>query len=208
MYVLDFDNTLYNTHSMVEEISKILERFGVSTNHIQKSLDLAVRGISGSDYNYTFELHKQILEEMGYENLQNLIPELENIFAQKFIFEDTLFFLDELKKQQEKIILLTAGNENFQNKKIDNANIREYFEDIYIIKKGKEKIIQELSMQENLLYCVNDSLYENIQIKNFVEGVKVITKFNKEKYTEEECANSKIPYFNTLTEIIQYVRNQ
>ncbi|MFH0857487.1 MAG: HAD family hydrolase [Candidatus Magasanikbacteria bacterium] len=208
MYVLDFDNTLYNTHAMVSEIEKVLASFHVSTNHIQESLELAIRGTTGSDYNYSFELHQQILEDMGYENLQNLTPELEKVFTQSFIFEDTFSFLDELKKQKEKIILLTAGNENFQNKKIDHANIRQYFENVFIIKNGKEKIIQELILQENPVYCINDSLYENIQIKNSVIGVQVITKFNKERYTKEECECSKIPYFNTLTEIIQYVRNQ
>jgi hypothetical protein len=63
---IDFDNTIYESHLLVDHIRAVCVRHGVTEEDFRATLESGVHGKNGEYYNYTFELHIQLLVEIGY----------------------------------------------------------------------------------------------------------------------------------------------
>lgn len=206
MFIIDFDSTLYHSHALSDKIKEKLFGYGVTEEHFAVSVHEAVHGKDGNYFDYSLSSHIDLLAKMGYEfSRDEVLGDLEKIFENKFIFDDTHHFLDSLKMMGQKIILLTAGNEKFQKQKIANAEIETYFDEIAIVHNEKEKYIEQNIDKNQTVFFINDNLKENIKVKNHHPELVVLTKWNMRKDAKEDIENSGIPYFETLTEILNFI---
>ena len=206
MMILDFDNTLYNTNLLKIELEKIFADYGVTPADYASSEQLAIHGSEGTHYDYTVELHIQILHEKGYKiPHEEAVKKIQALFENNYAYEDTIFFLEALKKKNDRMVLLTAGNEQFQRAKIQSIKIEDYFDEIICVRGKKEEYVESVYTPHEKIFFINDKLKENIAVKNQRKDICVITKWNPLKNSEEELKNSGVPYFHTLTEILNYL---
>ncbi len=206
MFIIDLDSTLYKSHNLGTHCKKVFLSFGIDSELFESSSHRAVHGINGDYFDYSFENHIDLLLQMGCVlPKEELIEKLNEVFEENHVIDDAVFFLESLKKTNKKLILLTAGNKNFQYKKIENAQIQKYFDEIIVVHGEKEKFIEENIQKEGKIFFINDNLKENIKVKEYHPDVVVVTKRNARKNTEEEWKQSGIPHFETLTEILNHI---
>ncbi|MBD3310996.1 MAG: HAD hydrolase-like protein [Candidatus Magasanikbacteria bacterium] len=209
MFILDFDHTLYDTHLLSKSMKSVFLSYDILLDDFEKSYKLAIYGENGNYVNYTFERQLKILKKIGYSfDYNGVLDKLDALLEENRLFDDTIDFLEFIKNLGLKNILLTAGNDKFQKKKIEAVGISDYFDDIKFVHNGKEKLVKSFFSPQNKLFFINDNLQENLAVKNTVAEVEVLTKKNQYKNTEEELIKSGIPFFNNLTDIKKYVAGQ
>lgn len=202
---IDLDDTLFSTYIFKKDIFGCFAMCGVTPEDYQTTYKQAVFGPVVGYFDYTFKKHADILREMGYEIPDQTVDDLNNLFKKDYKDSQAEEFLVTLKKVSNKLILLTAGDKNMQQKKIDSTGLAKYFDEVVIIDGGKGPKIIDIAGEAEKVLFVNDNLIENLQIKNELPKVLVVAKKNPTLWTEEDYQTAGMPYFHTLNEIKDYV---
>jgi FMN phosphatase YigB (HAD superfamily) len=204
---VDWDNTVYDTVAFEADIFAIFAQHGVSEIDTRTAFKKSLCTVSPYTYDYSFIEHIQFVREMGYAVPEQVEQELNMLFFKDYLFSDTKNFLDFLKTISKRVILLSAGDKNFQMNKISNSSISSYFDEIKIVNGEKEKQVVRYGVAQDVFF-VNDNLRENLAVKTAAPSVMMVTKLNIVRNTADEAAQIGVPYFKTLIEIKQYVKQQ
>jgi len=165
--VLDFDDTIFNTHQMMGELVKISERAGFTKEGFwaayqkckDKLGDLDVKILV--DFLYQDFVSKTPLfgkEEAGRE--MNLVLAGTN----DFVYSDFFDFVKNFHKSD--LILLSFGTTDFQKIKIKNSGIMEYFDEIIITSGSKAKDIGEIQKKhDETLIFIDDKTSHIDEVK-------------------------------------------
>lgn len=158
MFIIDFDDTLFNTHAF-------------KSARVQASRDLDA-------------------SEM-----------------KKLLFSDAVFFLHYLKTSKQKLILLSFGEFEFQNKKIDAAGIAGFFDEVIITPGDKESALEKILKQfhgEKEVWFINDKIEETKKIVQRFPQIKPLLKVSP-KFPIEDYQKSGMPYFLSLVNIEHWI---
>ncbi len=200
MFIVDFDDVLLDTMAYKESRIIALEKIGISR-------DLYNETYKQVYYNYTHQAHALALSEHGFSYdavLQILDKCLQNVG--QFIFSDTHDFLNFLKSYKKKMILLTIGVPEIQEFKVEATGIRKYFDKIVTTIEPKEKALLKFSSEiKNDSWFFEDKVKETLIVLGEFSQLNVVLKQGS-YISEIEYEQSGLPYFKTLTEIQQYVR--
>ncbi len=207
MYILDVDDTLFCTHAYKHARQQALVDCGVSLEHYTMSYEQARSHKSGV-VAYTNAYHAHILASFGYEEA-TILRALENIdqHMPSFLFEDTISFLKLLKTHHKPIIVLSLGEQLFQQKKIQESGIATYADAVYITNTDKRHIISDILSRhttDDPIWFVNDKIQETQDIIDAYPHMHPILKQGDTIPVEQYIA-SAIPYKKTLTEIYTYI---
>lgn len=202
---IDLDKTLFDCRRLEEEIWKICERVGVARDDYWVTYRKALCTVNPKQFDYTFEEHLKFLADLGYKLDGKVLTELEKLLQNNYLFSDSLDLIKFLREKSRQLILLTAGDVEFQRKKIANSKITDFFDEVKILSGYKEKYVAEKFQGNKKGLFVNDSLRENLLIKSDFPEILVITKLYHGSRHEEEVKKSGLPYFYTLSEIKDYV---
>lgn len=204
---VDWDNTIYDTMAFEADIFSIFAEYNVSAEDVRTTFKKSLCTFSPYKYDYSFTEHIQFLRDLGYVIPDSVESTLNTLFLKDYLFPDTILFLKFLKTISNRIILLSAGDVQFQMNKIKNSSIVSYFDDIKIVEGEKEKQVIKYGGQGKIFF-VNDNLRENVMVKIAAPFVTVITRLNAARYSEADAKKIDVPYFSTLTQIKQYVEQQ
>lgn len=209
MFIIDFDGILFDTYQFAQDRMKVLAGFGIDKELYQKTYHEARNGISGF-VSYSDKRHAQILGIEGFDE-EKIYKALSAITAnaKKYVFDDAFIFLENLKKRDEELILLSLGDSMFQEEKIKNTSVHDFFERVFMVDDTKAHILKELfgTITEKKVWFINDKVKETRDlIKEFPQLVPVmmVSKF----FDEKEYVESKLPYFKSLTEIGDYIADK
>lgn len=206
MFLIDFDGTLYNTYAFIQKIYAVLESHGVSRDDARTTMKTAI--IVGDDlhYDYTYERQVSFLKEQGYEfDEQSLLVDLNALFEESFEDPEAAEFLARVKALNKKVVLLTAGNPQFQKQKLDSTTLGSYFDEFVAIRGDKDKYVQRLSVDREEIVFINDKIPENEAVKALCPEVHVIERFNPNKVIANRVPTMEFPKFDSLLEIADYV---
>ena len=215
MYIIDFDNTLFNTTNppnsfrdvRVAELAKIgiseelyMETYFVARNHGDKDLCL-----------YSDERHAEVLSERGFDKkkvLEVLAKTISEDILPNYLYADTINFLEVLKKTGQPMILFSLGDPEFQYLKIKGSGIEKYFDRVFMDSRPKTEVLKEILnfISDKEIWFINDRMSENIEIAKNFPDIKVVQKISQHN-TLEDYKNSGLPYFKTLTEIRIFIEN-
>ncbi len=142
---IDFDGTLFDTSGFKKEFFGIFRRAGYSDSDIQKTY-----ATSCMDYSYSIKEHFDRLLKIKKINPKLTFSRIEHLFKEtkKYIFDDSIDFLENIDREKYTVILFTLGNVNFQKNKFLSTGLKKYFDTIYYtpIQKWdyleKEKIVE------------------------------------------------------------------
>lgn len=128
----------------------------------------------------------------------------------ELLFPDAPLFLHYLKTNGQKLILLSRGETEFQNKKIDAAGIAEFFDEIIITSDDKESALKKVLAgfkSEEHVWFINDKIEETKKVIEHWPYLKPILKISP-RWPEDEYELSLMPYFSSLIQIQQYVEQK
>ena len=205
---IDFDHTLYDTYREWLDIFDVLARHRIPRKDAEETYELAVRGTNGGVFDYSFDRHIAILAERGLALSDAVARELEALHDRSYQAADAESFLQYVREQSARLVLLTAGNEKFQRQKIDSTTLAPYFDVIHVLHEKKDGYVRGVANPAGKHLFVNDNLRENVTVHATCPNVVVVTKRHPVKYSEQELKASEIPYFNSLTDIISYLISQ
>lgn len=213
MFIIDFDNTLFNTTNppnsfrdvRVRELTKIgiseelyMETYFVARNHGDDDLCL-----------YSDERHAEVLSERGFDKqvvLEVLDKTISEDILPTYLWSDTIEFLEALKKTGQPMILFSLGDPEFQYLKIKGSGIEKYFDRVFMDSRPKKEVMKEILdfVTDKEIWFINDRISENEDISINFPNIKVVQKISQHN-TVEDYQNSGLPYFKTLTEIKNFI---
>lgn len=206
MFIIDFDDTLFDTQAFKDARQEALfKQGGVSGEVYQTTYEQLSK--SGGHSN---EAHAGALEQYGFSyGIMLAILQTTTTIDRllQFLFPDTVDFLKMLKTFGQPLVLLTySRSPEFQMCKIKSLNLAGYFDDIKIVSVEKSLALKESGLPSTTKGWIFDDKVSVGQgvAKNF-PMIKPVLK--KPIYREEaEYRASGLPYFENLLDIAQYVR--
>ena len=214
MFLIDFDNTLFNTTTSEGNFRdvrvKALASIGISEELYQETYDQA-RAIKGEDIaGYNDERHAEALAQHGFEK-ETVLKVLRETMGDKlktFLFPDTIEFLESLKKTGQPLVLISLGDPEFQYLKFRGSGIEKYFDRVKMTPIPKKEVLHELleHVHQQPVWFINDRLSENKDIAKLFPEVRVISKAST-RTPREEYKESGLSFFDTLVEIKDYIEN-
>ena len=206
MFIIDFDDTLFNTHAFKQARLEILKTIGVSEESFWQTYKQA-RNDGEGNFTYSDRRHAQFLalEKFDEEQIFGKLSEVSSRL-EEFLFPDVVYFLESLKKYNQSMILLSLGDPDFQEFKLDGTKIRPYFSHVFMVAASKEKILEKIFNFEKTdrAWFINDKVTETKILADKFSVIKPVLKVSS-SIPKEEYLNSGMPYFDTLNEIKDYV---
>ena len=145
---LDFDHTCYDTDTfLLKEIRQpMLKYFKIPAQEWEKSYEKAVRA------GYSLEQHLLELNKITGDkkySLEKIQSFGQTIKFDKYLYQDVQPFLKKAKEKGYRIILLSFGAPNWQNKKVFGVGLDKLVDEIKYTKKEGSKIEILKKLAEN-----------------------------------------------------------
>ena len=206
MFIIDFDDTLFDTHAFKRARLEAMGRLGVEEELFWKTYAEARNNAAGN-FVFTDERHADIIARHGFAKAEVLWAlRGVNNNLRGYFFPDATPFLEKLKQNNQKAILLSLGEENFQKLKLKGSGIENFFYRIYTVDDTKQNVMKEITRQngDEEVWFINDKIGETKQILNLFPTVRAVLRMSK-SIAEKDYMASGIPYIHSLSEIFQYV---
>lgn len=181
-YYIDFDNTLFDTVSFHRDLLKILLNNGIEESYIKKFYkDNGLNPIN-------------LVNSLNNDKINK---EVDKLFknAKNYLYKDALSFLN--NKGNKQYILYSYGYLDYQNKKIDNSNIKDYFDEVIITDKDKTKL--DLDYQNGIFIDDNTKVIKELLKKDVVKVYRV--KRDNNLHSEEKLNNKNVIEIFNMKEI-------
>ena len=180
LIVVDFDHALFNTEEFKESLREIFIRHGIDRELYEETYK-RIRTVEKSPY--SLERHLDILEGKIYDKqkLQQIKREVMLLLraTDKYLFPDTIDFLEK-EKRDNKLMLLTLGELDFQSLKIRYAGIEKYFAKVIISRGRLGKGTKE---REVAKIASNHRHQKIVIIEDVAENIDLIKKICPEVIT-------------------------
>lgn len=191
---LDFDSTLFNSDQYDSDLLAICKLYRIDESQFNDIKNQLFK--KNTDFDIDEFINYLIKKEYVDKSILVHIELLKN---RNFIYEDTIFFLDNLKDKYD-LILLTRGQEKNQQDKIRASRLEKYFSKIIITSNDKSKL--DNVDYQNSIFIDNNPL----EIERFIsaKAKRVIRiKRNTDKYSNINLTDSKLETYTNLKDILK-----
>lgn len=203
-YYLDFDNTLYETSRLSNDMLKglayeISKKTSVSENDIFDELKSMFN--RENIYNI-YKLAKFFARKYNIEE-SILIDKVEDIIldGKKYVYDDVISFLKELKEKNHIINVLTyvaKEDLSYQLTKIKGSGLSEYFDNIIISSSLKFNL--DLKYEEGIFF--DDSPKDLLGLASRNPKILVRVRRENNKYSKQELDIKNLVECKTLKDYI------
>jgi FMN phosphatase YigB (HAD superfamily) len=183
---VDFDRTLFDCDRFLGDLYALVNKYNVTKEMFKESQNQCMK--QGFNPYIILDLVKEkySFDEKLYHEIDNLMNKTSN-----YLYPDTISFLEYLKSLNYQVVILTKGNLDYQKKKILNANIDKYYDELIVTMKHKGgldidygksifiddnpiEILSIIKKKPNKIIRIqrDSSLYSNITIDKEVISVK------------------------------------
>ena len=131
--VLDFDDTIFNTHQLIREFIAVFSRLGFQEEQFWSAYTKCKEKAGGFDKEVLIDLFAE-LKSFDKEGVSEKIDFVINR-SKKFVYPDFFDFADSFKKKD--LILLSFGTNDFQRIKIENTGVPSKFKEVIITNQDK-----------------------------------------------------------------------
>ncbi len=176
---VDLDDTLLDSAGIKKEMFEKITQLGVPEAEVRENYR-AAREAFGGDYLKPFA---ESFQEFGIDG-QILYPGLRQLVMQtseKYLIEDRLLWLDRFPPDQYELYLLTYGNRDVQESKVQSLHLENLFEGRVIYVSGdKSEVIKQLLRPGEKFMIVDDKqkVLDEV-IEKFPEQVEAFRAENK-----------------------------
>lgn len=207
----DFDDFFLDTEdALVTDFFRFLTS---ETGATEDDLTQTYRQFSGAHFSkgipYSLEQHIDFLSELRSFDKENVKEKARAFFVdlKKYVFDGSEKFLVSLPKKDT--YLLTYGEKNFQDLKVDGSGLRGFFREVIVVQGNKPEEIERVAKRDGFVMDETIVFADN-RCGHFV-GAKergIITihlKRPTDKYSQEPCEECQytVSNFQELAKIIQ-----
>ncbi len=211
MFILDFDDTLFDTQAFKQARLDTMRELGVPEEVYWETYKQA-RNSSDGLFTYSNRRHADALGRQGYDQ-EKVLQAFQNITDNRlpeFLMSDTVDFLNFLKTFGKPIILLSLGDPSFQELKFKGCGIHDYFDRIFMVDQSKKSILEELFAvieKDEEVWFVNDKIQETLELAEEYPKMKAVLKVSNQ-FAKKDYEESGLPFFESLLDIKNYVGKQ
>lgn len=183
---IDFDRTLFNSSRFLDEMCLLLEKYNISKK---------VFTLYNSDFN-PYAVLRNLKETVD----QSIYNELDKVFlnCKKYLYRDAIPFLKYAKDCGYKVVIITKGDYEYQEKKIINSKIDNYYDELIITLKDKGEL--NLDYKNGLFIDDNPKEIQSILKNNPREIIRIKRKNNP--YSKIKLSRN-IKTVSSLNELIK-----
>lgn len=205
--IIDFDDTLFDTTSLKEDLLALFARFGVSAEKFWETYKISYTQNDLASYN----LWRHI--DIACRQFPNLDKKLllvgaEAIFknSKKYLIPGAEDFLNELRGFGVPLILLSLGDADFQKQKVDSSSVAEFFHEIVFTGRDKKEAVQPL-IKDSIgdIIFINDKIRETQEAVALSSQIKPILRI-KMGAAVAEYEQSGLPFFKDFLGILAHLR--
>lgn len=172
--IIDLDHTLLNTAKLKYDMEQVALGFGVAKEVYDKTYRQTV-SLNKNYYGYNLDRHCQAIgkklniDKKEIDKLKELMR--DTVKNGNYLFNDSATFISEAIKYNYKIILLTRGETDWQNLKINGIKINgkplNQIAEIIITPYEKSRLIGKEITKSNDSFFISDNINE---VKDFKNG--------------------------------------
>lgn len=208
MFIVDFDDTLFDTHWFKQERLAALRKLGVSDELYWETYALA-RNDEGGQVTYTDERHAAAFAGTDIDR-QEVLKALKDISSRRireFLFPDAIHFLKKLRLHNRPVLLLSLGAPSFQQTKVQGTKVNLHVDEVIIVDNVKERVLKHQLTHANPkdVWLINDKIGETQRLLKQFPEIHVVLK-QIPSISEEAYEQTGLPYFDSLTDIAIYVK--
>ena len=206
MIILDFDQTLFDTHAFKHARAKVLaEKHGVSEDLFWKTYFFARdQHLSG----YSDNSHAEALAGEGYEvdGIKESLYAVSNA-SKQFIYPGVVDGLEKLRSAGKKIMLCTFGDPAHQERVVRGTGLHAFFDRVLYTNKAKHlALAEEFSSAPAPVraWFVNDKIEETFLVKSaHAWCVPILHK--PPEADESAYHDSQMLWFGSFPSIVEYL---
>ena len=192
---IDFDGTLFDTDAFYKEFLDICLKYGITKEKIEKIKN----EIFSEDNLYNMDkIVDYLINNCGVSS--RIIFEVETLYSNKFVYDDVVVSLEKLKDLYE-LIILTYGNINYQEKKINGSNLGKYFTDIIITPKNKS-LLDDVDYKNSIFIDNNPKEVKRFKDVNSKEVIRIRRESDKYSVKDSEV---KVLEYTSFFDIVKYL---
>lgn len=207
MFIVDFDDTLFDTHRFKQARLDALRAMGISEEMYWRTYQQARGDVTGT-VTYTDERHAGAFVGTQFDRTK-ILAALKDISEKRiteFLFPDSISFLQKLRDTGKKILLLSLGASSFQETKVRGAGIDKLVDDMVFIEESKQYVLDHIlrDRKQDDIWFINDKIDETEELVQSFPGVRTVLK-RSQSIPEEQYHQSPFTHFDSLSEISDYV---
>lgn len=206
---LDFDDAMFNTKDFKEGLINVFCKNGVSKEDFLKTYK-DYPTLSGKVLQ-KYDPYKQIklLEKNLGINGKKIKSDMDNFLAscEKYLFSDVKFFLKNIDKKN--LYLISYGHTGFQDKKIDNCDIKKYFKKVVVTDKLKSEVADRFAALKERFVFVDDRIIQiNAMKKKFPNSLNFLIKRKEGRYSDKRTkyVDFEVKNFREILKIIKKIQ--
>lgn len=175
LIVLDVDYTLLNTTTLKREMRSAVAPFGVTAEMFDDTYRRVVQMIPNA-YNYDVEQHGRFLAKYVTTPSLDLTQVLQAVLdrTKDFLYPEVSEILKKWHDDGHTQVIFTRGNPKWQEKKIEQAGLLQYIDDIYCIADEKRNMALHYNIPESSWVFVNDHPREVIHFERQYPQARVV----------------------------------
>ena len=158
MFIIDFDDTLFDTHAFKLAHFEAVKTHDVSEELFWETYKKA-RNDEEGNFTYSDEHHADVLAEKGFDR-EVMLEALQSVHNNMITFlnEGTIEFLEFLKEKNKEMILLSLGDRKFQELKTRESGVYDYFDRVFMVDDTKEHVLTKIfkDIKEEDVLFIND----------------------------------------------------
>ena len=161
--ILDFDDTIFNTHQLMSDVSAVFERVGF----MRKDFFEAYRKCKEKVGDFNPEIIIDLLDEIKpfdkIEAKKKINSILDN--SKNFVYPDFFDFAKSFNKKD--LTLLSFGEASFQRTKIKNSGVNSFFSRVIVTQKNKIEDLEPLceKYSEEKIFFIDDKAEQIDEVK-------------------------------------------
>lgn len=208
MFIVDFDDTLFNSFAFKNDRFEAVRQLGVPWELFLETYWQNRTNPDGTT-SYTNERHAAALAAHGFPEAKiarAFAESTEPRALRKYLFPDTMPFLLFLRSTNRPVVLLSHGDPTFQELKVRGAGLHDLFDRIFFVDGPKASTVGTLlgEVNDRPVWFINDKVGETQEICKEFNELSVVLK-QAEQFAEKEYETSGWPYFKTLHEIQEFL---
>ena len=202
--VLDFDDTIFNTHQMMGEFVKISEKAGFTEDEFW----IAYQKCKGKVGDFDIEIITDLLFESfkgksSFSKKEEVRKEINLVLsrADKLVYPDLFNFIKSFDKKD--LILLSYGTTKFHRAKIKNSGVADFFDEIIITEGNKSENLKAIKSPN--IFFIDDKVNQIDQVKTtlpHITAIRIIRSQEGQKDEELKLADYVVKDLDEVKKII------